>query len=164
MEHVFFARFHTLGNAKDILRELRDRKLDVDVMGSDVKESSHDMPSGTSNVPTAILKGIIGGGLGGLVLGILLGVTGIGPAVPISAAFAAFFGALAGTLGAVLIGAQDPDKNLQKAAEQMGPREVILSIHVPDLRLEEEILDLVRRGGGEVVPKAGMKPLDDPRR
>jgi hypothetical protein len=164
MEHVFFARFHTPGKAKDILRMLRDRKLDVDVMDSDVRESSHDMPSGASNVPSAILKGLIGGGLGGLVFGILLGVTGIGPAVPISAAFAALFGALAGTLGAVLIGAQDPDKNLQKTAEQMGPREVILSIHVPDLRLEEEILDLVRRGGGEVVPKAGMKPIDDPRR
>src|SRR5687768_4050067 len=99
MEHVLFARFHTPGKAKDILRELRGRNLEVDVVGNEVGESSHDMPSGMSNVPMALMKGIIGGGLGGLVFGILLGVSGIGPSVPISAAFACLFGAIAGALG-----------------------------------------------------------------
>jgi uncharacterized membrane protein len=163
MEHVFFARFPRQEDARKVLAEVAglDPKVKVDVVGNDTLVSSHDMPRGVNNVPAAAMKGLFGGGLGGLVFGIVLGLTGIGPSLPMTAGFAALFGAIAGTLGAVLIGAQDPDQNLERMAEKMAPGEVILSIHAPDLKLEEQILECVHRSGGQVVPRAGVKPIDD---
>jgi uncharacterized membrane protein len=163
MEHVFFARFPRSEDARSVLGEAAalGRGVVVDVVTSDITESSQDMPSGVNNVPAAALKGLAGGGAGGLVLGLVLGWIGVGPSMEMTAGLAALFGAIAGTLGAVLIGAQDPDQNLEKTAARLREGEALLSFHLPDLTLEERALELVHRFGGEVVPRAGVKPIDD---
>jgi uncharacterized membrane protein len=163
MEHRFFARFARPEDARRVLRDLREsrlhHKVSIDVV-PDIIESTGDMPPRLNNVPAAIGKGIVGGGLGGLVLGIIFGLVGLGP-LGMTAALAAIIGAIAGTLGAVLIGAQDPDQNLERCHQKLGPGEVILAFHAPDLTLEEELVGLVRRAGGDVVPRAGVKATDD---
>jgi hypothetical protein len=165
MEHVFFARFPAQEDARRVLRELQGdalrRKVKVDVVGSGLSESSQDMPRGLSNVPAAAMKGLFGGGLGGLVFGLFLGATGVGASMAITAGFAALFGAIAGTLGAVLIGAQDPDQNLERMVTKMAPGEVVLGFHAPDLGLEDEVIELVGRSGGQIVRRAGVTPIDD---
>jgi uncharacterized membrane protein len=163
MEHVFFARFATQEDARKVIggaAEL-DRRLVVDVVPRNLTESSGDMPRGMSNVPAAALKGVGGGAVGGLLLGLLLGWFGVGPSLEMTAGFAALFGAIAGGLGAALIGAQDPDQNLERVAERVKDGEVLLSFHAPDLSIEDRLLDLVHSVGGEVVPRAGVKPIDD---
>jgi uncharacterized membrane protein len=165
MEHLFFARFPQQEGARRVLTELRadalHRKVLVDVVGSSLTESSQDMPRGLNNVPAAAMKGLFGGGIGGMIFGLFLGATGVAGTMGATVGFATMLGALAGTLGAVLIGAQDPDQNLERLAQKMGPGEVILSFHTPDLSLEEDVIQLVDRSGGTIVRRAGVTPIDD---
>lgn len=166
MDRVFFARFEQREGAEAMLRDLRSnrllRKVMIDVVDPRFPLSSYDMPPATSNVWAAAIKGVVGGGLGGLLLGIVLGAFGLSPSREISVPFSVLvglLGAIAGTLGAVLIGVQDPDQNLERLVTKIGPGEVILSIHAPDLSLEETVVDAVRRAGGMLVGKAGS-PID----
>lgn len=163
MEHVFFARFTRREDAQKVLDNVTalGKQVVVDVVQSDLAVSSQDMPSGVNNVPAAAMKGVFGGAAGGLLLGLLLGWADLGPSMTMTATFAALFGAIAGALGAILIGTQDPDQNLERMAANQKRGEFILSIHAPDLALEERAMDLVHDVGGEIVPRAGVKPIDD---
>ena len=163
MKHRFFARFNGPDDARRVLRDLQENKLHrrvtVDVV-PDIIDSTKDMPPWLSNVRAAIGKGIVVGALGGLALGIVFGLVGLAP-MGMMAAFGAIFGAIAGTLGTVLIGVQNPARNLERCHEKLGPGQVILAFQAPDLTIEEQVVALVRRAGGEIVTSTGVKAADD---
>jgi hypothetical protein len=161
MEHVFFAKFPRKEDAEGLLRELdadgKSPHVSVDVVRPEsVDDAAEEMPLSLMNVRKAALKGLLGGGLAGVAFGVAIGWAGIAPSVAVGAALSGLFGALAGTLGAVLVSTSDPDENLETLAHRARPGEVIVGFHAHDLATEEDVVERVRRAGGEIVPRAGL--------
>ncbi len=148
MENVVFARFPSRALAAKFMHDLNAQglgsKVQVKAFTPDGVKSGQSLPLVFSNIRAAVLKGLLGGAKstgGAILIGVCLG-------------------ALAGVLGAALVGSSDPDAHLEKTLERMGPESIVLSFRAADLATEAELRKGVRDAGAEEIEPAGPHPID----
>ena len=164
MENVVFARFPSRALAAKFMHDIQAQglgaKVQVKVFTPEAVKSAQSLPLAFSNIRSAVMKGLLGGGLGGVVLGLIFAVTGIAPSLGGAVLIGICLGALAGVLGAALIGSSDPDANLEKTLERKDPGSIVLSLRSVDLETEAELRQGVKAAGAEEIMPAGPHPLD----
>ena len=135
-------------------------KVQVKAFTPEQMNSGQSLPLVFSNLRAAVTKGLLGGAIGGVVLGILFAAIGIARSVGGAIAIGICLGALAGVLGAALVGSNDPDANLEKTIERMGPGSIVMSFRAADLATEAELRQGVKDAGAEEIKPAGPHPVD----
>jgi len=164
MENVVFARFPSRALAAKFMHDLNAQglgsKVQVKAFTPDGVKSGQSLPLVFSNIRAAVMKGLLGGAIGGVVLGVLFAAIGIAKSTGGAILIGVCLGALAGVLGAALVGSNDPDAHLEKTIERMGPESIVLSFRAADLATEAELRKGVRDAGAEEIEPAGPHPID----
>lgn len=164
MENVVFAKFPSRDLAAKFMHDINARglgpKVQVKMFTAEQVKSSQSMPLVFSNIRGAAMKGLLGGAIGGVVLGLLFAAIGIASSLGGAIGLGVCLGALAGVLGAALIGSSDPDANLEKTLERMGPGSVVMSFRSADLETQAELRQGLKDAGAEEIAPSGPHPLD----